>query len=283
MPGDGARLASLLTRQVQVDSPAAFVTGGSSGAGFEYALRLASLGYRVVAVGRDEQRLANLACRAMSDHGSTVKIVVADVSTESGMSDMLNEFRQAQPRFVVDCAAAAHYKPFEQLDPLEIRELVMTNVLSPTRLLHEFISGHPPVPSIFVAFSSMFGFASAAGVGSLPGRALYAASKAFVREIMRNLIAEIQDENLALQVVCPGAIASRFHTRQGRTTPENALSCSDVVDSSLIGLSRGESVCIPQLRDDDMLRELEEIEMKIFSSSALPTIAPRYVPVGSDT
>ncbi|MDN5773930.1 MAG: SDR family NAD(P)-dependent oxidoreductase, partial [Brevibacterium aurantiacum] len=65
--------------------PRALVTGASSGLGRGYALSLAADHYDLVLVARDETRLRELATSIETEHGTHAEVVVADLSTRSGI------------------------------------------------------------------------------------------------------------------------------------------------------------------------------------------------------
>jgi hypothetical protein len=51
---------------------------------------------------------------------------------------------------------------------------------------------------------------------------------------------------------------------------------ADLVEASLVGLRRGEVICVPALDDADRLARLDEDQRSVWEHSGSGTIAPRY-------
>ncbi|HEV2006961.1 MAG TPA: hypothetical protein VGQ85_10135, partial [Candidatus Limnocylindrales bacterium] len=76
---------------------------------------------------------------------------------------------------------------------------------------------------------------------------------------------------------CPGVVKTEFHTRQNldfshmpRLEPEA------VIQASMLGLERGELVCIPTLQDAALLSRRDQAEIDIFTAGMRPELAGRY-------
>jgi uncharacterized protein len=256
----------------------ALVTGASSGIGRAYAERLAADGHDLVVVARRTDRLTDLKARLESMHGVSVETLVADLSTEDGMSDVDEVAAHPRTRIVVDCAALAHYMAFADLPVATAEELVKLNVLAPVRLVHAAIpSMIKRGEGTIVTFASQLVFTGTADMPQLPRRVVYTASKAFLFTFIRLLALELRDTGIRLQVVCPGVVKTEFHTRQNldfshmpRLEPEA------VVQASMLGLERGELVCIPTLQDADLLSRRDQAEIDIFTAGMRPELAGRY-------
>src|SRR5260370_29368182 len=99
-----------------------------------------------------------------------------------------------------------------------------------------------------MSFSSAVAFSAASENPELPARAVYSASKAFLLTLFRLLAAELRDTGVKVQIVCPGIVKTEFHTRQNMDmSARPRLEPEEVVNASMIGLGRGEVVCIPTL------------------------------------
>lgn len=263
-PADGRRLA--------------LITGASSGIGRAYAERLAADGHDLIVVARRGDRLAELKRQLESQHRVSVRPVVADLSTESGMRSVEAAATEPRIELVVDCAALAHYMPFLQLPADKADELVKLNVLAPVRLIHAALPAMVERGrGAIISIASLLAFSAAADNPQLPRRAVYASSKAFLVTFIRLLALELHDTGVRLQVVCPGIVKTEFHTRQNIDISHMPrMEPQQVVEASLEGLERGEVVCIPTLEDTDRLQRFDQAAIEVFTSGQRPALAARY-------
>jgi uncharacterized protein len=79
-----------------------------------------------------------------------------------------------------------------------------------------------------------------------------------------------------VQVVCPGVVATEFHTVQGLDlSAVPRMSAADVVTASLAGLALGEVVCAPGVEDYELLRHVFAADLAAFGGQH-PQLASRY-------
>jgi short-subunit dehydrogenase len=116
----------------------ALVTGASSGIGTAFARRLAADGYDLIAVGRRQDRLRDLAASLTAVE---VQPLVADLSTDEGV-DAVAELCGSLPlTMLVNNAGAAHSMPIADLPADKARELVHVKVVAPTMLIRAAAPG----------------------------------------------------------------------------------------------------------------------------------------------
>jgi short-subunit dehydrogenase len=271
-------MVTLMTSQPGALRPLALVTGASSGIGRAYAQRLAASGYDLVVVARRADRLEELKETLQRDHGVSVQTLVADLSTDAGMSAVESSVDDPRLQFVVDCAALAYYMPFVNLPAATAEELIKLNVLAPVRMIHAALPGMlERGAGTIVTFASLLAFGATADMPQLPKRTVYAATKAFMLAFTRLLAVELRDTGVRLQVVCPGVVKTEFHTRQNLDFSHMPrLESEQVVDASLRGMELGEVVCIPTLEDGDVLVGRDGADMTVLSNGMRPVVASRY-------
>ena len=225
----------------------ALITGASSGIGKAYAERLAADGYDLIAVGRRLDRLEELAA---SLSRVTVEPLTADLATDDGV-DAVAEVCASRPlTMLVNNAGVAHYMPLAELSAEKARELVHVKVVAPTMLTRAALPGMlSRGEGTIVNVAGMIAFSGPAPASQMPRRAVYAGTLAHTVAMTQALHAELEETGIAVQVVCPGVVATEFHERQGMDlSAVPRMSADDVVTASLRGLQLGEVVCAPASR-----------------------------------
>jgi uncharacterized protein len=255
-------------------SQLALVTGASSGIGKAYAERLASRGFDLIVVGRRKDRLDEL--RA-SLHAVAVEPLIADLATDNGI-DAVAEVAGSRPlTMLVNNAGVAHYMAFAALPADKAAELIRVKELAPTLLTCAAVPGMlARGEGTIINISGMIAFSGPAGPEQMPRRAVYAATLAHSVAWTQQLHAELASEGIKVQVVCPGVVATEFHTRQGMDlSAVPRMSAADVVTASLTGLELGEVVCAPGVEHADLLQAVFAADLAAFGGQS-PQLAQRY-------
>ncbi|RMI28087.1 SDR family NAD(P)-dependent oxidoreductase [Streptomyces triticirhizae] len=252
----------------------ALVTGATSGIGREFAERFAADGYDLIVVGRRRERLTAFA----SDHPEvTVRTVAADLSTEDGI-DAVASLCAGEPLDVlVNNAGVAHYMPLADLPADRARELVNVKVLAPTLLMRAAVGGmRRRGGGTIINVAGMIAFSGPAGASQMPRRAVYAGALAHLVAMTQTLAAEVEDSGVRVHVVCPGVVATEFHTVQGMdlgAVPR--MSAADVVTGALRGLELGETVSAPGVENYQLLEDVFAADLAAFAGQST-ALATRY-------
>lgn len=254
----------------------ALVTGASSGIGKAFAQRLAADGYDLVAVGR---RLGALEELAGSLNDSTVRPVAADLSTDEGVDRVAEVCASQSLTMLVNNAGVAHYMPFAELPLEKASELIRVKELAPTLLTVAAVPGMVERgEGIIINIAGMIAFSGPAGPEQMPRRAVYTGTLAHSVAWTQQLHAELASEGIKVQVVCPGVVATEFHTRQGMDlSAVPRMSAEDVVTASLRGLDLGEVVCAPGVEEAGLLQAVFQADLAAFGAQS-PELATRYRP-----
>jgi short-subunit dehydrogenase len=261
-------------------SKLALVTGASSGIGQAFAERLAGDGYDLVVVGRRLDRLEELAASLSHVRGGHVRVrpLAADLSTDDGV-DAVAEVCAAEPlTMLVNNAGVAHYMPLADLPAGQARELVNVKVLAPTMLTRAALPGmQARGEGTIINVAGMIAFSGPAPQSVMPRRAVYAGTLAYLVAMSQTLHAELEGTGVRVQVLCPGVVATEFHTRQGiDLSAVPRMSAQDVVTAGLRGLELGEVVCAPGVEDAGLLTAVFDADLAAFGGQS-PRLATRYL------
>jgi short-subunit dehydrogenase len=252
----------------------ALVTGASSGIGEAFARRLARDGYDLIVVGRRRDRLESLAA-SLPD--TAVQVVVADLAGDDGV-DAVAELCASQPlTMLVNNAGVAHYMPLADLSAAQARELTHVKVVAPTMLTRAALPGMlARGGGAIVNVAGMIAFSGPAPASQTPRRAVYAGTLAHAVAMSQTLSAELEGTGVRVQVVCPGVVATEFHTVQGMDlSAVPRMSAEDVVTAALRGLELGEVVCAPGVEDYGLLQSVFDADLAAFGGQS-PQLARRY-------
>lgn len=187
----------------------ALVTGASSGIGAAIAEELATLGVDLVLTARRADALEKVAARCK---GVKVEIVTADLGKPDAAHALWAAATASGPiDILVNNAGFGYFRRFDKVDWARDAELVQLNMTSLVALARQFVDTR----KASTGPSHMLNIASTGAYQAVPNMALYAASKAFVRNFSEGLHDEHRDTPLSVTCVCPGGTETAFHATSG--------------------------------------------------------------------
>lgn len=180
----------------------AIITGAASGIGRATAELFAEEGAKVVVVDINsaggEETVANICAK-----GGEARLVTADVSQENEVKQAVEETAKAYGRIdiLVNNAAAFVYKRLDEATVEDWQRAFGVNVIG-TALCTKYAAEHMKKAGsgAVVNIGSVHGF-----VGQ-PGYLPYAATKAALVQMSRNMARELGPFNIRVNCVCPGAV-----------------------------------------------------------------------------
>lgn len=186
--------------------PVAFVTGASTGIGFETATKLAANGFTVYAGARRVEKMEPLAA-----HG--VRIVALDVTNEESMSAAVGEVIAAHGRIdvLVNNAGYGSYGSLEEVEPAEGRRQFDVNVFGLARMTQLVI------PAMRAAGAGrIINVSSMGGKMYEPLGAWYHATKFAVEGLSDSLRMELKPHGIDVSIIEPGGTQSEWGTISAR-------------------------------------------------------------------
>jgi NAD(P)-dependent dehydrogenase (short-subunit alcohol dehydrogenase family) len=184
---------------ITLDGAVVLVTGASHGIGRAVARALTARGAVVVAAGRDETALAEVAAAST---------VVADVAAPDAATALVETAvgRHGRLDAVVANAGLGWAGEFAAMDPARLAELVDVNLRAPMLLARAAL----PVlsrPGALVFVTSI------AGLVGVPGETVYSVTKAGLETFATLLREEV--DGLTVSTVAPGAVDTGFFATRG--------------------------------------------------------------------
>ena len=195
-----------------VNGKIALVTGGTSGIGYMIAQGLVKHGVKVYVASRKAEACANTA-EALSAFGTCIGIP-ADLSTEQGCVDLVNEIQQREGRLniLVNNAGVTWGAPLEQYPADAWDKIQNLNVKS------AFVMTQKSLPMLEAAASAadparVINITSVAGqmYGSMQAY-VYGPSKAALNHLTKILAGELAAKHITVNAIAPGVFPSRMTT-----------------------------------------------------------------------
>jgi len=254
----------------------ALVTGASSGIGAVYADRLARRGYDLVLVARSKEKLDTLAKHIATNTGRAVRVVVADLATDAGVTTVEEVIANTPSlTLLVNNAGVGSAAKLLEADIGKMTDMIALNVTALTRLAYK------AAPE-FVARGrgAVINIASVVAIAPEILNGVYGGSKAFVLALSQSMHHELADKGVKVQAVLPGATATDFWDVFGvpvDNLPESwVMSAEDMVDASLAGFDAGELVTIPAVEEKALVDGLEAARQALFDKLSASKPASRY-------
>ena len=183
----------------------ALVTGANSGIGKEIAKYLATLGYDLIVVARNTDKLNKLKAEIKE---VDVRVITLDLSREQDSLDLYEHLKDEQIDFLVNNAGFGAYGKFTEV-PLEKElDLIHTNVSAVHILTKLFLQDMVKRNSGYI-----LNVGSAAGFLAGPTFSSYYASKNYVVRLTQAIHEELRRDkiNVGVSVLCPGPVKTNFN------------------------------------------------------------------------
>jgi NAD(P)-dependent dehydrogenase (short-subunit alcohol dehydrogenase family) len=182
------------------------IAGGNSGIGLASAVAFAQEGARVVVTGRDVSTLRS----AQAEIGASAIAIQSDVQDLKASAALIERVRADYGRIDVLFvnAGIGKFVPFEAVTEENWDQMMGVNLKGPYFLIQSALP-------LMGSGSSIVLTSSIGHCKGLPGNSVYAASKAGLRSLARNLGAEFVGRGIRVNCVSPGPIDTPIFTRSG--------------------------------------------------------------------
>ena len=182
-------------------TPAAVITGASSGIGAATARALAARGYRVALLARRVDRLQQLA----AELGESALAIAADVTDRDALVAAADQVQQilGGADVLVNNAGVMLLGPFDSTRRAEARQMVEVNLLGAMTATEVFLE------QLRDGGGDLINISSVAGRTARAGNAAYAATKWGMNGWSESLRQELQPD-IRVTVIEPGAVATEL-------------------------------------------------------------------------
>ena len=219
----------------------ALITGASSGIGKSFAISLASLGYELILVGKDKEKLEKL----QSSLNVESKVIVADLSDITKVKEVYVMTKNDDIDILINNAGFGLFGKFYETDINKEMEMISVNIEAVHLLTKLFLRDMQKKNSGYI-----LNVASSASFGPGPLMATYYATKAYVNNLTEAINEELRRENSNVFVcsLCPGPVATNFNNVAGVEFSVKPLTSDEVANYAIDKMFKKKVIIIPGLK-----------------------------------
>jgi len=234
------------------------ITGGSSGIGEAFAVKLASGGHNILLIARSADKLKSVCDRLMGTFNIDAQFIAADLTRKGSDLVIYEETvkRGIEVEWLINNAGIGSGGDFIEDELPGITEMMYLNMTAMVSLTHRFLPQMRERRS-----GKIINTGSMAGFGPIPYMCVYAASKNFVAAFTEALAEENDRFGVQVVLLCPGATETNFFDAAGigpeRKTsfaPKHLETPEQVVTAAMSGIKKEEKVIISGFRNRIMRR-----------------------------
>lgn len=183
----------------------ALVTGATAGIGESFTRLLASKGFNIALVARDEARLHERAANLREKYGVQTYVLPADLATAQGCAAVEEYLQEFDIEVLINNAGFGINKAFTASDLKAEQDLLDVLVRTPMRLMHVAL------PKMKARNSGTI--INVSSVASFIAGGTYSASKSYLTVLSESLHTEVRDTNVKISALSPGFTRTEFHQR----------------------------------------------------------------------
>ena len=181
----------------------ALITGASSGIGLAYARALAARGYDLLLVSNQETEQCRIAEELSATYGIDARPLCMDLSHGEAARELYDYCTKEslEIEILINNAGIFFFNDVTETAVSRLETMTGLHMTTPTLLCHYFGAamkqrGH----------GHILNMASMAATFAVPGIAVYAASKSYLKIFSKALYNELYDYGVSVTVLCPGAV-----------------------------------------------------------------------------
>jgi uncharacterized protein len=188
----------------------ALVTGSSKGIGKAIAIELAKKKIDLLLVARSGDLLKNIAEDIRNDFGVKVDYLVIDFTISTSANTLYDWCvkNNYDVDILVNNAGYGLSGSFGKYSAEAYNDMLQININSLVKLTYIYLEAFKKKQQTYI-----LNIASTTAYQSVPGFALYAASKSFLRSFSRSLSYELRKTNVSVTCVSPGGTDTDFAIR----------------------------------------------------------------------
>ncbi len=220
----------------------ALITGVSSGIGHSLALELSRLGYDIIGVSRNEEKMLKI----KGEISTQFIPICLDISSDKGVQLLYEKVKDENIDILINNAGVGIYGDFKDITIEEDMKLINLNVIALHKITKLFIKKMESQEKGYI-----LNVASLASFMPGPLMATYYASKAYVLSLSEAIAKELEiaDSPVRVAVLCPGPVDTDFNKKMGIKFSKKPLSPEYVARYAIKQLLLDKEVIIPGFKN----------------------------------
>lgn len=190
----------------------ALITGAAGGIGKEFAKIHAGTGGDIAAVDLNSEGLASVKAELEEQYGVKVYTMTKNLTDINAPQEIYDELKEndIEIHYLINNAGFGGIGKFHQRTWEQDLAMIQVDVIALTALTKLFLPG-------FVERNEgrILNVSSAVSLVPGPGQAVYFASKAFVTSLTRSIYGELNDYDVTITALLPGATETGFGDHSG--------------------------------------------------------------------
>lgn len=216
----------------------ALITGASSGIGRDMAKYLSSLGYELILVSRDEEKLKEV----QKQLKTTSEVIPMDLSISQNCINLYEQVKNKDIDLLINNAGFGLFGEFSEIDLEKEIHLINTNITALHILTKLFLKD-----MIKKDKGHILNVSSVASFAPGPLMSSYYASKSYVTRLSRGIAKELEKKKskVKISILCPGPVNTNFNKTAGVKFSIKPMSSEYVAKYAIQKTLKGKLIIIP--------------------------------------
>jgi len=219
----------------------ALVTGASSGIGRDMAKVLSKMGYDIIAVARDGNKLNEL----KEELTTKVEIIALDLDDSESCKELYKTLKNKNIDVLVNNAGFGEFGEFTETNLDKEISMINTNITAVHILTKLFLQDMVKKNKGYI-----LNVASIAGFMPGPLMATYYSTKSYVVRLTQSIHTELKKKksNVSISVLCPGPVATNFNNVAGVKFNLKSMSSEYVANYAIQNMFKHKLIILPGLK-----------------------------------
>ena len=229
------------------------ITGASSGIGKETAYAYAEKKYNLILVARRKEKLETIKKEIEEKYKTSVTIFDIDLSKTDSAELLYKKTTENSLKvdILINNAGFGINGQFKDIDMDREEGMLILNMVTLTKLTKLYLKN-----MLLQEAGHIINIASTAAFQGIPGFATYAATKAYVLHFSEALSVELENTNVKITTICPGATQSEFADTANvgnKNLFSKAPTSRNLAEFTYLSMKKGEVTAIHGLKNKIMV------------------------------